>query len=109
MIQTSMIAAELPFLRRYARALTGSQRLGDAAVRCTLEAILEAPDDHDFGEETKFGLFQVFHQAFDPDVLTPLDSAKCLDHVNAVGRQALLLTAVEGFSQIGRASCRERV
>ena len=98
MKQMSMIAAELPFLRRYARALTGSQRLGDAVVRSTLEAILEAPDDHDFGDETKFGLFQVFHQAFDPDVLTPLDAAKCLDHVDTVGRQALLLTAVEGFS-----------
>ena len=98
MIQTSMIAAELPFLRRYARALTGSQRLGDAAVRSTLEAILEAPEDHNFGDETKFGLFQVFHQAFDADVLVPLDAAKCLDHVDTLGRQALLLTAVEGFS-----------
>ena len=27
------LVAELPFLRLYARALTGSQSLGDAAVR----------------------------------------------------------------------------
>ena len=34
----------LPFLRRYARALTGSQQHGDAFVRATLEAIVAAPD-----------------------------------------------------------------
>ena len=34
------IAVQLPFLRRYARALTGSQSSGDAYVRATLEAAL---------------------------------------------------------------------
>ena len=33
----------IPFLRRYARALTGSQSQGDAAVRRTLEAIVASP------------------------------------------------------------------
>ncbi len=33
------LGPELPFLRRYARALTGSQTLGDAAVREVLEAL----------------------------------------------------------------------
>jgi len=32
------IAVQLPYLRRYARALTGSQSSGDAYVRATLEA-----------------------------------------------------------------------
>ena len=36
----SQIAANLPFLRRYARALTGSQASGDAFVREMLEAVL---------------------------------------------------------------------
>ena len=31
------IAKNLPYLRRYARALTGSQATGDAFVRATLE------------------------------------------------------------------------
>ena len=35
------VATNLPFLRRYARALTGSQATGDAFVRATLEAALE--------------------------------------------------------------------
>jgi len=34
------VAAQLPYLRRYARALTGSQHTGDAFVRATLEAAL---------------------------------------------------------------------
>lgn len=36
----SQIAANLPFLRRYARALTGSQASGDAYVREMLEGVL---------------------------------------------------------------------
>ena len=34
------ISRELPFLRRYARALTGSQTAGDNYAAATLEAIL---------------------------------------------------------------------
>jgi glycerol kinase len=35
----SQIAANLPYLRRFARALTGSQATGDAFVRAMLEAV----------------------------------------------------------------------
>src|SRR5919112_6002112 len=38
------LAPHLPFLRRYARALTGSQAHGDAFVRAALEAIVAEPD-----------------------------------------------------------------
>ena len=34
------LAPHLPFLRRYGRALTGSQVHGDKYVRATLEALL---------------------------------------------------------------------
>ena len=34
----------LPFLRRYARALTGSQTSGDAYVAATLEALIASPN-----------------------------------------------------------------
>src|SRR5688572_30443567 len=34
------VAANLPYLRRYARALTGTQQTGDAFLRATLEAAL---------------------------------------------------------------------
>ena len=34
------LAPHLPFLRRYARALTGTQASGDAYVRAALEALV---------------------------------------------------------------------
>ena len=37
----SSIAVNIPFLRRYARALTGNQDSGDRYAAATLEAILE--------------------------------------------------------------------
>ena len=38
------LAPYLSLLRRYARALTGSQNSGDAYVRATLQSIIESPD-----------------------------------------------------------------
>ena len=37
---TARVAAHLPFLRRYSRAVTGSQTSGDAYVVATLEALI---------------------------------------------------------------------
>ena len=44
------LAPHLPFLRRYARALTGSQAHGDNFVRATLEADLLVIEVTDEGE-----------------------------------------------------------
>ncbi len=41
MLLSQQIAAHIPYLRRYARALTGSQESGDAYVLTLLEAIVE--------------------------------------------------------------------
>ncbi len=52
----------LPFLRRYARALTGSQTHGDAYVRATLEAIVAAPEGvFPSGVDPRLGLYKTFH------------------------------------------------
>ena len=40
MPQSSAVNQYLPFLRRYARALTGNQASGDAYVAATLEALI---------------------------------------------------------------------
>ena len=40
MSMTQTLAPHLPYLRRYARALTGSQASGDAHVRAALTALL---------------------------------------------------------------------
>ena len=43
MSKAQIIEQHLPFLRRYARALTGSQSSGDAYVVATLEAMVADP------------------------------------------------------------------
>src|SRR5262249_4579130 len=43
------VAPHIPFLRRFARALTGTQASGDAYVMATLEAILAEPECLDAG------------------------------------------------------------
>ena len=40
MTMSQILAPHLPYLRRYARALTGSQTSGDAYVTATLEAMI---------------------------------------------------------------------
>ncbi len=40
---STTIAPHLPFLRRYARALTGNQQSGDAYVAAVLEVLIEDP------------------------------------------------------------------
>lgn len=99
-------APHLPHLRRYARALTGSQRSGDAFVRQALETLLTAtaagvpaeelipqPAPHMHGHASpRLALYRLFSSvAQDLVVIGPED----LPHGSM---QALLLTEMEGFS-----------
>jgi len=103
------ISRHLPFLRRYARALTGSQTAGDAYVRTTLEAILQDPDQFPANASPRVGLYRMFNlvwTATHPG--TAAQSARMrggkkqlVDRLGGLSlerRQALLLTAVEGFT-----------
>lgn len=81
----------LPILRRYARAMTGSQVSGDACVRAALEAILAAPTQISNAYPPKVELFRLFHAVW-------TSVAPALDPKQRPERGALLLTAVEGFS-----------
>jgi DNA-directed RNA polymerase specialized sigma24 family protein len=105
------LAPHLPFLRRYARALTGSQGHGDAFVRATLEAIVAAPDDFPRDVDPRLGLYRTFHAIWssanieeDPasaaaDAENPEGIAQArLARITPLSRQALLLTAMEGFT-----------
>ena len=94
---TSAVAPELPFLRRYARTMTGSQTLGDAAVRQALEAILASPDMFDGKQPARVELYRIFHQIWQP-ASAGLEAGSAIGELNLLGRQTLLLTAVEGFS-----------
>lgn len=91
------VGPELPFLRRYARTLTGSQTLGDAAVRETLEALLEDPDAFDTTKPARLELYRTFHHLWHG--MTAINGRGGLvASLPIVARQSLLLTAIEGFS-----------
>jgi DNA-directed RNA polymerase specialized sigma24 family protein/CheY-like chemotaxis protein len=96
------IGPELPFLRRYARALTGSQKFGDAAVREILEALLAEPEAFDETKPPRIELYRIFHQLWQPETVGRLversPSASTISLLTPPSRQALLLTAIEGFS-----------
>jgi CheY-like chemotaxis protein len=103
------IAKNLPYLRRYARALTGSQSTGDAFVRATLEAALA---DHDLKTSLEGGrvpLYKAFNKVWSSAYLevsdaeggnrAPEDGASGrLRAITPLNRQALLLTTLEDFS-----------
>jgi DNA-directed RNA polymerase specialized sigma24 family protein len=99
----------LPFLRRYARALTGSQKSGDAYVTAVLEAMLEEPESFPGGREPRVALYRAFTKVWDslaeknknvpnPDA-SRLPVEKRLTQLTPRMRQAFLLVALEGFSE----------
>lgn len=113
MSAAKLIAPYLPYLRRYARALTGSQVSGDTYVRATLEAILAAPGQMEEGQSPKIALYKAFHAIWSTTVsetdhdepgLTSLTPDMRLQALPPANREALLLTAVEGFSTVEAAA-----
>ncbi|MDN3646460.1 response regulator [Pontixanthobacter aestiaquae] len=102
------VAENLPFLRRYARALTGSQSTGDAFVRATLEAALADDATKQSLEDGRVPLYQAFNKVWSSAYLEVDDSKNGdtqheaaaqnkLRRVTPFNRQALLLTTLEGF------------
>jgi DNA-directed RNA polymerase specialized sigma24 family protein/CheY-like chemotaxis protein len=107
------IGEQLPYLRRYARALTGSQHSGDAFVRATLEAALA--DDKLLSQigEGRAALYAAFNRiwlsgyveaetgayAETPAGMHEQAAQLHLSHMTPEHRQALLLTTLEDFSR----------
>src|SRR5208283_4135241 len=60
MTLSQQIGPYLPYLRRYARALTGSQKIGDAFVAQTLEVIVEEPASFPKQHGVRAGLYRLF-------------------------------------------------
>jgi len=102
------IGPHLPALRRYARALTGTQPSGDAYVAATLETILVDPSVLPADGDDKASLFNLLSRIISSlpvsmgrgtGTITPGSEAPFdLSGVPPLGRQALLLATVEGFS-----------
>ena len=56
------ITRTLPFLRRYARAVSGSQQRGDEWVRLCAEVAVRQPELIAKAADTKLGVFKLFHK-----------------------------------------------
>ncbi len=55
------LAPHLPYVRRYARALTGDQTTGDHYVRVALEALAAGERSLDANLSPRVALYRVFH------------------------------------------------
>lgn len=103
---SDLIAAELPYLRRYARALTGSQARGDKYTVATLEVILRDRSDFENEDSTKINLFKCFHAIWSTSgqmFANPEDDLRSrayglLSKLTANSREALLMRTIEEFS-----------
>jgi CheY-like chemotaxis protein/DNA-directed RNA polymerase specialized sigma24 family protein len=102
------IAPHLPLLRRYGRALSGSQQSGDAYVKVTLQALLEDNNSLDPKLTPRVALYRAFHTIWSSASVEQRNgeevgfAAKAQERLQALSppaRQALLLTTIEGFSE----------
>ncbi|WGH77706.1 response regulator [Jannaschia ovalis] len=103
---TTEISKALPYLRRYARAMTGAQTSGDNYAAATLEAILSDRSALEGTSSVKVALFKTFHGIWSSSGATveaeedgPRRRAQ--DHLSRLTpntREALLLHTVEEFS-----------
>jgi DNA-directed RNA polymerase specialized sigma24 family protein len=102
------IAPHLPLLRRYARAVSGSQTSGDAYVAAVLEALIADVTAFPDASTDRVALYKLFASMFgsvNVDI-KPLESpfawekraAANLAAVPPTERQAFILVSVEGFS-----------
>ena len=101
------VAQQLPYLRRYARALSGSQASGDAYVAATLEAVIQDPKVLDGSSSIRIGLYRLFTKIWNSislngspsrsDAKQPVE--RHLAQIAPMPRQAFLLVALEGLSE----------
>jgi len=96
------LSSHLPYLRRYARALAGEQQRGDALVQSALEKAVGGKVTLSRELPPRIALFRAFHDSapeLDMMGIQPERGPDSrLQRLEAQARQALLLTAMEGFT-----------
>ncbi len=99
------IAPHLPYLRRFARALSGTQERGDAYVLAVLEALIEDPSSFPAHRDARVGLYTCFLRVWNsisvnngPAIPTESLADQRLEVLTPRPRQAFLLASVEGFT-----------
>jgi DNA-directed RNA polymerase specialized sigma24 family protein len=102
---SASVGRHLPYLRRYARALTGNQTSGDQYAVAVLESIVADPAILGAQRDPKISLFSVFHSIWSTsgspvaDADDPIASAAQM-HLSSLtqnSREALLLHTIEAF------------
>lgn len=102
---SEVVASLLPYLRRYARALTGDQRTGDRYAAATLEALLADRSVFEQGMNSRVSLFHAFHKIWS-SLGEPVATAETgparraqahLKRLTPNTREALLLSTIEEF------------
>ncbi|MCZ8179011.1 MAG: response regulator [Rhizobium sp.] len=111
---TARVAVHLPYLRRYARAVTGSQTSGDAYVAAVLEALIADISIFPDTGDDRVALYKLFVTIYDStkvelsQITSPFAwekrAAANLSAVPTRARHAFLLITVEGFSTAEAAS-----
>lgn len=106
---SAAIAPHLPYLRRYARAVSGAQESGDAMVAAVLEAIIADISVFPEASNEKVALYRLFAKLYTPiagrfttEASQPAWERKTAANLASLAspqRQAFLLVAVEGFSE----------
>jgi CheY-like chemotaxis protein len=115
---SSSIAPHLPYLRRFARAVSGNQTSGDAYALATLEAIVADPHALPKDLDPRVALYQVFLRVWgsvafgaedragresqlEPTNPTSVGLQRGVERLEALtprSRVAFVLSAIEGFS-----------
>jgi DNA-directed RNA polymerase specialized sigma24 family protein len=107
MSASQLVAQHVPYLRRYARVLTGNQASGDSYVAATLEALVKEPNLLTLAAHPRIALYQVFSRIWNSvqvnvgadRAVNLLPAERHLGQITAMPRQAFLLVSVEGFSE----------
>ena len=107
MSTAQLVVQHLPYLRRYARALTGSQMAGDAYVAATLETLVSEPDTIGAAGNLKVELFKVFTRIWNSlsvngrseQIQRDLPAEVRIGQITPLPRQAFLLSCLEGFGE----------
>ena len=108
MTLSTRIAPHLPYLRRFSRAVTGSQTSGDAYVAAALEALIADVSIFPQATSDRIALYKLFSKLFSssavripspqPHFVWEQRAARNLANLAPRPRQAFLLVAVEGFT-----------
>ena len=105
---SATIAPHLPFLRRFSRAVSGSQHSGDALVAALLEAVIADVSIFPKASTDRIALYKLFSLLFTSvSIRVPQEASSVaweqrtaanLAALAPRARQAFLLIAAEGFS-----------